>query len=105
MGDEILNPDVGRLLANSLVRLISIEMEIADLADILYFSGRAIYYLSTTSFSSVYNKLKSRLDYVANASDDNQDLDDLRILAYIRLTRAQLEFTLSSKTRLYLSTI
>lgn len=74
-----------------------VKSRTAVTALIAEFSGRIIFSISVSNWSTVFERLRSKIRALANKPDETSDLTDLQLLGYIIFDRPRLVQVLNGR--------
>lgn len=99
----------GKMSINSTIRIPTVQMKYekthmslvksraAVIALIAEFSGRIIFSISASNWSTVFERLRSKIRALANKPEETADFTDLQLLAYIIFDRQRLVQVLNGR--------
>ena len=62
--------------------------------------GRIVFHLSASNWNGVYNRLRTKIHFLASNSSENPDVTDLQLIAHLALDKQRLVQLLNGVSRL-----
>lgn len=81
--------------------LVKSALPVNDL--IAKYAARIIFHLSASNWSSVYNRLRTKIHFLASNSSENPDVTDLQLMAHLALDKQRLVQLLNELSSLLVS--
>jgi neurofibromin 1 len=54
------------------------------------YAGRIVFHLSASNWNGVYNRLRTKIHFLASNSSENPDVTDLQLIAHLALDKQRL---------------